>query len=134
MFDIIPVGHKEIDITIGDRESYNPNTANQLTRIREQATERYGEGAEFAYITETPQEGPDQPKQKAVALLTLDQAIGICGAYIAEQDYEDSTMLWSMLDKFHERAEMVLSKNEGTIRAARCIGQQALQRHQHARS
>lgn len=107
-------------MTQGHNETFqSPNTSDTLARIRAEAADRYGKDAEFAYRV------PGEATR--YAMLTLDQAIEICGKHIAGQS---SDMLWTMLDQFHSIAEAILRKDERVIKAARAIGQQSLRKYQ----
>ena len=85
-------------------------------QLRERANDRYGEGAEFAYPT------PD----KKFAMLTLDQALQICGQYIVAAG-EDQ--LWQTLDRFYETANRIKQKSDKLAALAREIGQNALEKY-----
>lgn len=85
-------------------------------QIVAQARTRYGTDAEFAYADRNRRE---------VVMMTLDQAMQICGKYIAS---ESADSLWQTLDKMYENAETL--KNKGHDRAARTLGEAAVQRHQ----
>ncbi len=85
-------------------------------QILDQARIRYGIGAEFAY--------PDRNRRQVV-MMTLDQAVQICGKHMANESAND---LWQMLDKMHENAETL--KDRGYAETARTLGEAAVKRHQ----
>lgn len=98
-------------------EKYTYKNNQKLEAIRIQANERYGVNAEFAY--------PTQDRQ--FAILTLDDAIAICGKYMADTTTE---ALWPMLDKFHKTAEILKARGEALSEAARSLGRASLERYQ----
>lgn len=105
----------------GDERLKTTQSAEKLAEIRTQAADRYGDGAEFAYRL------AGEPVR--YAMLTLEQAMGICGEHIAE---EDTDMLRIMLDTFYKNAETIHGKDERVVERARILGREAMQRHQKA--
>ncbi len=67
--------------------------ADRLQIILDQANERYGAGARFAYI-----------KGSSAKVMTLGRAIPYCGEMIASEPDES---LWPLLDSMHEKAVQI---------------------------
>jgi hypothetical protein len=98
-------------------ENFSQKDSLKLEEIRKQADVRYGADAEFAYPT----------SDKQFAMLTLDDAIVICGQYISGAN---DNALWATLDKFYNVAEVIKKRGEALAESARSLGRASVERYQ----
>lgn len=83
-------------------------------QILQEAAERYGENAEFAYVNRA---------QRRAVMMTLEEAMSICGQHIASADPVER---WSKLDGMYKSANKL--RSEGLAEGAKAYGKIALDR------
>jgi hypothetical protein len=99
-------------------EDLTPHQNEALGSLRSAVVDLFGSDAQFTYTREST---------NTIATLTLDEAIMICGRHIATEGHES---VMATLERMHDTARSLESKNPDLYERSKKMGHQVLKRYQ----